>query len=173
MTQQPPIAQRLRVAHLATGRDNEFVLSTDAAMRKAVADYLDIRGIDNFEFQGAVRATGRQDWLLTGRLRARVVQDCVVTLDPVTTRIDEEVRLLFTPELSTPEAEEVEMGDENTEPLGQFIDIGAVALEALALALPPYPRREDAELPEAVEEEAPEETRKPFAGLGDLLKNRD
>lgn len=173
MTDEIPLAQRLRVAHLAPGRDNDFVLTTDAATRARIAGYLGIPGVDNLEFKGALRATGRQDWALNGRLRARVVQECVITLDPVVTRIDEEVSLLFSPDIATPDADEVEMGDENTEPLGQFIDIGAVALEALALALPPYPRREDAELPEAVEDETPTETRKPFAGLGDLLKKRD
>ena len=72
-----------------------------------------------------------------------MIQTCVVTLDPVTTRIDQSVRRSFLPEAAERSAEIVLSPDEDdeTEPLGERIDLGLVATEALALALPSYPRK--------------------------------
>ena len=71
---------------------------------------------------------------------------------------------------------EVEMPeDETIDPLGEQIDLWAVMTEALALALPAYPRADRAELetdsaipPGAAPIE--EEETKPFAALADLKK---
>ena len=72
-----------------------------------------------------------------------MVQTCVVTLDPVTTRIDQPVRRASLPAGRAARAEVVVDPDEDDEiePLGDRIDLGLVAIEALALALPAYPRK--------------------------------
>ena len=52
----------------------------------------------------------------------------------------------------------------------------AVLVEALALALPPYPRCEDAELPEGAsdpDDPGDDAARRPFQGLADLLGRKD
>jgi uncharacterized metal-binding protein YceD (DUF177 family) len=64
------------------------------------------------------------------------------------------------------------MPDDTLEPLGQFIDLAAVMIEELALALPEYPRAEGAALDSALDEPAPD-TRRPLAGLDKLLRQRD
>ena len=117
------------------------------------------------------------DWVLDAHLGATVVQPCVVTLDPVTTRIDETVMRRFSPEVDRPEdlpGDEMEMPEDDTlEPLDHDIDLGRVLIEALSLALPPWPRRDDAELgqitaaAEGVEPLTDADT-KPFAGLAGL-----
>jgi uncharacterized metal-binding protein YceD (DUF177 family) len=65
------------------------------------------------------------------------------------------------------------MGDEDLEPLGAVIDIEAIMIETLTLALPLYPRAEGAALDSSDDTPFEEEGRKPFAGLADLLKQRD
>ncbi len=118
-------------------------------------------------------APAMQDaWELTGRITACVEQPCVVTLAPVRTDIDEPVRRLYSPHATTPDAEEIEMPDDEIEPLGQTIDPGAVMVEALALALPPYPRAPGAELEQAGDAPDDDDTRRPFAGLADLLDRK-
>ena len=119
---------------------------------------------------------GNDAWELTARLTARVVQPCVVTLDPVETSLSEDVRRVYSPHATSPEGDEVEMPDDEIEPLGPTIDAGAVLVEALALALPPYPRCDDAELPDAAVDpdgDGDEGARRPFQGLADLLQRKD
>lgn len=165
------LSQRLRVAHLSPERKNTFSFAANTEERAAIAEDLGLLGLENFSFEGAVTAEGKREWRLRGRMRARIVQECVITLEPVKTRLDEEVLRIFSPDLAAPDSEEAEMGDDSLEELGQFIDIGDIALETLALSLPPYPRKDGAALPEADAPPAEEtETRRPFAGLGDLLK---
>jgi len=103
-----------------------------------------------------------------------VVQPCVVTLEPVTTRIDADITRRFIHDFELPDEEEVEMPeDDTTEPLGQWIDPAQVMIEALALEVPEYPRKGDAELGQMVHAEPgqkpmTDEDARPFAGLGAL-----
>ena len=118
--------------------------------------------------------------VLEGKMAATVVQPCSVTLDPVTTRLSEAVRRHFIADYKLPEADELEMPeDDSTEALPEVIDAVTVVVEALALALPLYPRAAGVELGEAVFTEpglAPlrEGDLKPFAALAGLvLKAKD
>ena len=124
----------------------EFSLKTAAETRDRLAEDLGIRGIRKLTFDGSLRAEGTSDLALTGKLGATVVQDCVVTGEPVTTRIDEAVERRFLANLPEPEGDEVEMPeDENADLLPETLDLSEIMAEALALALPPWPRAEDVE----------------------------
>lgn len=165
---------RLRVAHLDPHRPNSFALRPDADTRAAIAQELDLIGLPRLGFMGQIRATSGEAWELQGTLTARVTQACVVTLKPVKTTLETQARRLYTPHLSTPEGDEVEMPDDELEPLGQFIDVSAVMVEELALALPEYPRAEGADLGNPAKDEEPgADTRRPFAGLDQLLRGKD
>lgn len=170
MTRQDDKSTRFRVAHLNPHQPTEFRIGPDAEARKAIAADLGLLALPRLGFTGKIRAKGHDSWELAGELIATVVQPCVVTLAPVTTTLKEPVHLIFSPHTSAPEGEEIEMPDDEIEPLGQFIDATQVMSEALALALPLYPRAEGAELDAPVEETPEEEGRRPFAGLADLLK---
>ena len=125
-------------------------------------------------FEGRIVPFGGSDWQLEGHLGATVVQPCVVTLDPVTTRIETEVLRRYVLDHAEPEEPEVEMPEDDTvEPLGSWIDPGQVMMEALALAIPDYPRKEEVALGEMVHTEPgkkamTDEEAKPFAGLAAL-----
>ncbi len=166
----------IRVADLKGSRPTGFVLSPDASARAAIAEDLGILNVRKLRFEGDIAADGNQDWKLTGNLGATVVQPCVVTLDPVTTRIDVVVTRRFLADMPEvdPEEEEIEMFDDDSiEPLSNEIDAAAVMVEALALHLPLYPRKDGAELGAAVFTEPGQkpmldEDAKPFAGLAGL-----
>ncbi|ABL69990.1 YceD family protein [Paracoccus denitrificans] len=169
MTDSKTPQTRFRVAHLNPRQPTDFALAPAAPAREALAAELGLNALPRLRFSGRIRALASDAWEVTGELAARVVQPCVVTLAPVATDLREEVHRVFSPHVGTPEDDEVEMPDEELEPLGQFIDVEAIMTEALVLALPLYPRAEDAALD--APEPAPEEpARKPFAGLADLLK---
>ena len=164
----------LRVADLPQNAPTAFELRPDTKGLEAIRDDLGLLGLRKLSFVGDVRAEGKRDWTLTGKLGATVIQPCVVTLDPVTTRIDIPVARLFVADWSNPDEEEFEIpeGDE-TEPLGPEIDPAQVMIEALSLALPQYPRKDGAELDQADftepgKQAMTDEDAKPFAGLAGL-----
>ncbi len=140
----------LRVADLPPRRPTRFHLRPDAAARTKIAEELDLSALRKLDFAGEVVAEGQRDWRLEARLGATVVQPCVLTAEPVTTRIETEVSRRFLHDLTEPTEAEAEMPeDDETERLGAVIDPGAVMREALALALPDYPRLPGAELTQA------------------------
>ena len=164
----------LRVADLPQNRPTPFDILPDTAMLTALAKELDLRGLRKVKFAGKIEAQGRHDWLLTAKLGATVLQNCVVSLEPVSTRIDIPVTRHFLARIEIPDEPEVEMpDDDNVEQLESHIDPQAIMIEALALALPQYPRKENAELGEAVYTEPGQEPMRdkdtrPFAGLAEL-----
>ncbi|MFV0386859.1 YceD family protein [Paracoccus sp. (in: a-proteobacteria)] len=174
MTASQTQMQRLRVAHLNPNAPTPFLLRPDANARATIAGGLGLTDLPRLEFQGEIRAEGRDGWRLSGHLRARVVQPCVITLAAVGSDLDEQVTRLYSPDFATPEGDEVEMPDETIEPLGQFIDLSAAMIEELTLALPEYPRADGAQIPaDARDRLPPSDTRRPFAGLDKMLKGRD
>lgn len=172
MSQNPRSQSRYRVAQLNPRQPTAFAFAPDAEARAAIAQELGLLALPALRFQGEIRPAPSDAWEVSGRMQAKISQPCVVTLAPVKSSLDEEVRRVFSPHADTPSAEETEMGDEDLEPLGAFIDVEAIMIEALTLALPLYPRAEGAELEAGAPSEPEEEGRKPFAGLADLLKSR-
>ena len=126
------IAAPLRVADLDQSAPTPFDIVPDADALRQIAADLDLNALRKVRFSGQISAEGKRDWLLTGNLGATVVQPCVVTLAPVTTRIETDVRRQYTPDYVDPEGDEVEMPDDDTlEPLTHYIDLGTVLVEAL------------------------------------------
>jgi hypothetical protein len=124
------------------------------ATRAAIADIAGLREIvsASASFDLKLKSGGRVH--VSGEVRARIGQTCVVTLDPIENEIDEVVDLTFAPseqitalsalvdEAAQNENEEV---PEPPEPIiNGVIDLGRLAKDVLFLAIDPYPRRHDA-----------------------------
>lgn len=176
MTDPSRFSHPFRVADLAAKKPTRFRLAPTAAERAGIAAELGLSELPAVSFVGDLHPIGRRDWELRAELTATVVQPCVVTLVPVTTRIAETVVRRYLAEMPEPDGDEVEMPEDDTaEPLAAVIDAGAALTEALALALPLYPRAPGAELG-AFQHAAPgtaplgDETLRPFAGLAGLLR---
>lgn len=151
-----------------------------AAERAAIAAALGLLSLPVLEFDGEIRPQGKRDLVLAGKLTARVVQPCSVTLEPVTTAISDNVSRQYLSDYKLSDADEVEIpADDTIEPLPEVIDAAAVTIEALVLALPLYPRAPGVQLGEAVFTEPGlqplrEGDLKPFAALAGLvLKPKD
>ena len=101
-----------------------------------------------------------------GSLRARLHQECVVSLDPFSVELVDEFAVRF-----VPAGEESETADDPDEPDELPIDdgmleLGEATVEQFALALDPYPRMPGAILPADLTD-APET---PFDALAKLRK---
>ncbi len=140
----------LRTADLSGRRSVAFDLRPDAADAAAIAEAAGAEAVAGLRFAGQVAPLGARDLVLTGRLTGRAVQPCVVTLAPVETAVDAMVERRYVVGLPDPEPGETEMpADDTVEPMPEAIDLAAVMVEALALALPDYPRAPGAVLAQA------------------------
>jgi hypothetical protein len=127
-------------------RERVLEIAATEGERAALARRFDLVRLDRLEATVRLSRSGvfyrlEADW------RADVVQTCVVTLDPLASRLAErlverygptdrdEIDLDLDPEADAPEAIE-----------GGAIDVGEAVAQALSLALDPYPRKPGAEI---------------------------
>lgn len=167
----------LRVSDLPRSRPTAFSIEPDSVGRTRIADTLNLSSVKKLTFQGTIDPTDGGGFALMADLGATVVQPCVVSLEPVSTRIDARVSRRYVADMPPSPGEDTEMvEDDSVEALGAEIDLGALLSEVLALEIPDYPRREDAGL-DAKEFAPPgvapmsDSDAKPFAGLAALKKN--
>jgi uncharacterized metal-binding protein YceD (DUF177 family) len=149
--------------------------------RAALAKRFGFLGLPAFSARVTVdRRVGGQV-VVEGRLRGRIVQACVLTLDPVTQKLDDAFRIVFKKDLAEerdPESGEAVLNAQADapEPLaGNLLDVGEIVAEQLSLAAEPYPRRSGAKLEDVLPKprregrKGPAEQRRhPFAGLAAL-----
>jgi len=147
-------------------------IEADPAARTAIAEIAGLREVVSARatFDLTLQADGTVH--VAGRVRARVGQDCVVTLDPVENEIDEPVDLIFAPPEQIPELADLVEDDPDDaadapdppEPIvnGQ-IELGRIATDALFLGIDPYPRKAGAAFEVEIAAKDPEDH--PFAAL--------
>jgi uncharacterized metal-binding protein YceD (DUF177 family) len=147
-------------------------LRANPAECAALALRFGIPAINRFGAELLLRPEPGGGVAIAGRILAEVVQDCVVTLDPVVQQVEEAVQLRILGPGEIP-SDDPEAPDEVEAP-GGVADLGEAMAEQLALALDPYPRAPGAVLPgeEAVppdDDVTPAKTpAHPFAGLAAL-----
>jgi uncharacterized metal-binding protein YceD (DUF177 family) len=168
---------RIRPADLAQRKPHRFSIVFDASACSDIAGALELSELRKARLDGVLTPAGGKDWDLDGQMGATVVQPCVATLAPVTTRIDEPVVRRYRAKMpDEDQASEIEMPDDDTlEPLPDEIDMTDVFTEALALAVPLYPRAEAAKLEQAAFTEPgktpmTDEDARPFATLAGLKR---
>ncbi len=155
------------------GLSSERVAAPDELA--SVARALDLLACSSLAATYSIVPTANGRYHLYGRLRAGVVQACVVTLDPVDGSIEESFDVTFWPEEEMPEPSSGALDlDEEPDPepivAGQ-IAVGRVVFECLAAAIDPFPRKPDAVLDRnsaAAAEGAVGKAESPFAVLANI-----
>jgi len=150
------------------------------AERRAIAAAYGVKDIEGFRARMLLQPVGEGGARLTGRLKVRLTQTCVVSLRPVAAVIDEEFTRTFLPAERIEAMQPARRGDrkakaelvvdleEDAPPEhlhGSAIDLAAVLLEEFALALNPYPRHPEAILKGATEAGERRQEDGPFAVL--------
>ena len=161
-----------------TGRRVE--LEASDAIRAALAGPAGVDGIERLTAAFDLTRRGHHGLHVRGQVTATVRQTCVVSLEPVTSEIEEAVDIDFVPprEIEVPEG-----GDEEThliraaddpEPLVDgTVDLGLLATEFLLLGVDPYPRKAGVSFAAAAAAAAAaaDAAASPFAALADWKKN--
>jgi hypothetical protein len=152
----------------------DLAVSADEATRKALAAADGIVGIASLEADFHVARRGLDEFNVSGTLRAKITQICIVSLEPFETDVFEEIDVDFAP----PSAAVLAAANGGAVPGGLaasdrdppdpitdgMIDVGALAAEFLALGLDPYPKKPDVEFEPVTF--PPEKDERPF----DVLK---
>ena len=153
----------------------EMAIEASETERAALADRFGLVRIDDLRADVALSwLEGRKRLRLAARIRGSVVQTCVVSLEPVDNEVDDTVEILFEPAADAEDAAEVVLaGSDDAEPIpGDPMDVGEIIAEEFALALDPYPRRDDAgEIGESAQEGAESAPRGPFQNLARLKRD--
>lgn len=151
----------------------DIVRDADTAQRTALAAMLDIPGIERLRVAYRIEPAASGRYRLTGQIKARVVQACVVTLDPVVNDVTDHLEVEFRPAGTKEDARTGNPDEELTildaaefEPIEEHrLAVGRVVAEALAATLPPYPRSPDAALEQHEARPTAGGTANPFAAL--------
>jgi hypothetical protein len=149
--------------------------------RSALAKRFGFLGLPAFSARVTVDRRPGGQVVVEGRLRGRIVQACVLTLDPVVQELDDTFRIVFKKDHlddRDPESGEAVLNAQADapEPLsGNLLDVGEIVAEQLSLAADPYPRRAGAKLEDVLPKPRREgrkghgeQRRHPFAGLSVL-----
>jgi uncharacterized metal-binding protein YceD (DUF177 family) len=157
-----------------TGR--QLSLAADAATRAAVAKAANVTALPRLEAHFELTRYGRDGVRVAGRVAATVGQNCVVTLEPMESAVEETIDVVFAPpqeplqsragDTETAQAVDAEEPPEILR--GGTIDLGAIAVEFVLLAIDPYPREPGAVFDAPAEPDDP--ASHPFAALAALKK---
>jgi uncharacterized metal-binding protein YceD (DUF177 family) len=160
-----------------TGR--HIVLKPDEDTRKAIAKAAEVLAVPRLEAVFELAPHGSDGLRVTGRVKASVEQNCVVTLEPLKNEVDEEVDLVFKPPRELPKASEpvedsgVVAGSPAVNAPEELengaVDLAALTVEFLIVGIDPYPRKPGASFESP---EAGEPGPNPFAALAALKKDR-
>ena len=167
---EPPWSFPVAAADIPeTGRHID--IAADDRARAAIAEAADLTALPRLEAGFDLMRHGADGLRVVGQVQAAVVQNCVVTLEPIESAIDEAIDLLFLPEAPTApdvvDVDDVEADDPPETLQNGMVDLGAVATEFLLLGIDPYPRK-----PGAVFDAPPagDQASSPFAALAALKK---
>lgn len=160
-----PLTRRIDAHRIGDKGFVEKLILTEAE-RLAVIRAYDLLDLPVFSAEFELKPWRKNGVIVKGRLRARAVQPCVSTLEPVAQEIDEPFEIFFLPteaaggKSAETDALEVDIDFEGDDPPETFengrIDLAAVALEQFALALDPYPRAKAAQAALPLETEGKE-----------------
>ena len=165
----PEFSRQLQI-EAARAQPVEFAFEATLAERAALASRLGLERLDAFAIGGALREVRGGDLTLECKIAAKMMRNCVVTLEDFPAELTETCHILFRrdfQEAEAPALSEAAESDLWEEPLPETrLDIGEIAVQFAALALDPYPKAPGAafEAPSGTGADAAEKA-SPFAIL--------
>ncbi len=154
------------------GAEIEIALTDKETAR--LAQWLEVEAVEGFAAKVSLRKHSPSRYSYAAKFDARILQNCVVTLEPVRSQIEREIsRELYLSSAvrrSLPkDAVSPSVDDDVTEEIeGLDYDLAAPVLEELSLAIEPYPRAPGVEFEPPKDEKGADEG--PFAALKALKR---
>ncbi len=143
----------VNVSHIGTN-PVRVTMQADEDERKDLAHRWGVTSVERVYADLELGRWKRDGVRIKGVIEAAITQDCVVTLEPVPSTIEERIDALFVPEgsrlarVKTDDDGEMIVESEGPDApetfAGNTIDVAAVCEEFVVLAIDPYPRAESA-----------------------------
>lgn len=148
--QEPVLSHKIPVAAIEEPVEGRTEFTEPGLSR--VKAFLGVESLDRLAIDYRLAPLARGRFSLTGKVEASLAQLCVVTREPVAEAIDEPLDLECWPEEQMGEVPEIDhdasedaMPDDPPVPIvAGHIDLGALAVEIVASAMNPYPRKDGA-----------------------------
>lgn len=151
------LSRPVGVVKLSNGGER-LIIALDDEERRRIEEFLKLEEVKTFKAELHLVPLKHHEFRLTGVVKADVVHSCVLTNEPVPQKVSEEVDVTLVRAnevdryMETVDKDGSLVLDIESDPPdpfeGDFIDLGAYALEFLSLGLDPYPRAQDAEFSE-------------------------
>jgi uncharacterized metal-binding protein YceD (DUF177 family) len=178
---QPAFSYPVKVGHISANAVS-VQLSANERERAALAKLWGVRDVLSLSAELQIARWKKDGVKIKGRVKAKIVQACVVTLEPVEAELDEPVEAIFVPEgsrlarIAANDSGEMILDPDGPDLPDMFsgdtIDVGVTVTEHAALAIDPYPRKQGASFGERIESSEKDDVRpNPFAVLKDWKKD--
>lgn len=179
--EKPPFSYPVKVGHISANAV-AIHLEANATERSGLAKMWNVLEVSSLEADLQVARWKKDGVKIKGEVRAKIVQACVVTLEPVESLIEEPVEAIFVPEgsrlarIAANDSGEMVLDPDGPDIpdvfTGDTIDAGGVVAEHVAMAIDPYPRKQGASFGERIESTDKDDARpNPFAVLKDWKKD--
>lgn len=158
----------------------DLTIKTNEKERQALAKNHNLLEVKSLEARIHINPWKRQGVKLNGRLHAQIVQECVVTAQPLDSVVDEDIEVILVPEDSrlseiiNQHSHELFLDPDGVDAPDSFkgneINVGAIVEEFFELAIDSYPRSVGVEFTEVAFETNDKDDKKPspFAVLKNL-----
>ena len=152
-------------------------VEANAAERAALAEAFELERLDLFQADYELRPMRDGKFAMDATFTARLVQSCVVSLEPIESEVAEAFKIEFVPEREGGPLQPLDLAPDGVPGetyAGGQIDVGAALAQQLSLAIDPYPRKADAKLDWTGEEDGGEgaEPQGPFSALAKLGRDK-
>lgn len=171
----------VKVGHISANPVQVHV-EADERERAGLADLWRVEAVNSLSADLQIARWKKDGVRIKGHVSGELVQACVVTLEPVISKIDQEIDQIYVPEGSKlarivlDGAGEMVLDPDGPDLpetfVGDTIDAGALVAELAALDIDPYPKKPGAAFSGHIESKAEEDKKpSPFAALKDWKKD--
>lgn len=138
-----PLICVISLPALCRTQTHKFQHNCSASELTEIQKILKLEKLIQFSFKGQLIKPKKNNYELYASLKAIIIQNCVITCKPVKTIVNDQMSRYYLEESIENQREDISSSDssKDIELIRKELNIGAVAIEALSLRIPDYPRK--------------------------------
>ena len=140
---KPIMPRPVLVTRILTNEELPFNETANKSELTAISKFLNLKNISYLNFQGKIVRIDSIKFYLSGFLKAKIIQNCIITLDPIKSNVLVQIERFFVNgrQKWNPVDISIKANAEEYDLFQNELDLGTIALEELSVELPDYPRK--------------------------------